>query len=225
MPFAPDIVIVDYGLGNIRSIANAVGYVGGRATVSQDAARIAAADGLILPGVGAFPKGMENLGWRGLAGPVRDVAARGRPLLGICLGMQMLLGRGFEHRETQGLGLIPGEVVRLPVDEGSRLPHIGWTGLIEPASGRWDGTLLKGAEGRNFYFVHSYAAMPADDAHILARAGYGGREFAACVESGNIMGTQFHPEKSGEAGLALLKRFLDRCAGSAVRQRPAAASA
>lgn len=211
----PDIVIVDYGLGNIRSIANAIAYVGGRAIVSGDPARIAAAEGLILPGVGAFPKGMENLGWRELTGPVCDFAASGRPLLGICLGMQMLMERGFEHRETAGLGLIPGEVLRLPTDGGSRLPHIGWTGLIEPQPGRWAGTLLDRAHDRNFYFVHSYAALPADDAHVLARASHGGREFAACVESGAIMGTQFHPEKSGDAGLALLRRFLTRCSSRA----------
>lgn len=204
------VVVVDYGLGNLLSVSRAVRAAGGEAEITSDAARIAAAERLILPGVGAFGDGMRGLRERGLVEPLRAYAASGRPLLGICLGMQLLMDGSEEFGAHEGLGLVPGAVTRLAGGEagGVKLPHVGWSGL-RPA-GSWSGTPLEGvADGAEFYFVHSYAAVPADPKHRLADCAYGESVFCASLRKGSLVGCQFHPEKSGPAGLKILGRFME----------------
>ena len=205
-----DVVVVDYGLGNLRSATRGLERAGADVTVSDDPATFAAADGLVLPGVGAFREGMEN------AGPYRDAlvehAEAGRPLFGICLGMQMLLTTSEEAEragqgDVEGLDLIPGTNVRFRGVE--KVPHMGWNDL----SVERDHPLVEGVDGEYAYFVHSYYAEPDDTDAVLATSGYGGR-FPAIVanEAGNVVGTQFHPEKSGDTGLHILRNFVDYCA-------------
>lgn len=204
-------VIVDYGLGNLFSVARAVQAAGGTAVISDDPEAVAAADRLILPGVGAFGDGMKGLAERGLIEPVQRAAREGRPVLGICLGMQLLLDVGEEFGRFRGLELIPGRVSRLaPVgDDGAvlKLPHIGWSPLVSSAP--WSGTLLEGLPPEaSMYFVHSFAPAAADRADVLAECRYGSTVFTAVVRKGSVTGCQFHPEKSGPLGLGLLRRFL-----------------
>jgi len=204
------VVVVDYGLGNLLSVARAVHAAGGEAEITSDAARIAAAERVILPGVGAFGDGMKGLRERGLIEPLRAYAASGRPLLGICLGMQLFMDGSEEFGAHEGLGLVPGAVARLPGGgtAGLKLPHVGWSGL-RPA-GSWSGTPLEGiADGAEFYFVHSYAAVPSDPAQRLANCAYGEGVFCAALRRGSIIGCQFHPEKSGPAGLNILGHFME----------------
>lgn len=202
--------IIDYGMSNLLSISRAVEHVGASVSVVPDAAGVRDAAYLILPGVGAFPDGMKELEKRQLIGAIREYADSGRPLLGICLGMQMLLSRGFEHRETEGLGIIEGDVLPLPKDMPSfKVPNINWHSVYEPEEGRWKNTLMFNTPPATcFYFVHSYYASPLLPADILAESSFGDLTFAAAVQRNNVTGTQFHPEKSGEAGLQLLKNFI-----------------
>jgi glutamine amidotransferase len=170
---------------------------------------------VVLPGVGAFANGMAELGRNNLDEVVHEVASRATPLLGICLGMQMLFDESEEFGDTPGLGLIPGKVVTIPSTatdgEFQKVPHIGWNSLQPPEScDGWENSLLSNTKpGDAVYFVHSYMASPADPAHLLAECYYGGRSITACVGKENVCGTQFHPEKSGEVGLAILKSFLN----------------
>lgn len=210
MNAAPRVVVVDYGLGNLHSVARAVRAAGGEPDVSADPADVVGAPRVLLPGVGAFGDGMKGLRERGLVEPLRAYANSGRPLLGICLGMQLLLDRSAEFGDHAGLGLVPGTVERLPRggDDGVKLPHVGWS-AVRP-SGSWSGTPLAGAApGSEFYFVHSFAAVPADPAHRLADCAYGEGVFCAGLRRGAVVGVQFHPEKSGPAGLEVLRRFLE----------------
>ena len=204
-----DIVVVDYGLGNLRSATRGLERAGADVTISDDPATFAAADGVVLPGVGAFREGMEN------AGPYRDALAEhaeaGRPLFGICLGMQMLLTSSEEavragQGDVTGLDLIPGTNVRFRDVE--TVPHMGWNDL----SVERDHPVVEGVDGKYAYFVHSYYAEPDDDRSVMASSDYGSR-FPAIVanEAGNVFGTQFHPEKSGETGLRILRNFVDYC--------------
>ncbi len=212
------VVVVDYGMGNVLSVCRAFERCGGLPVLSGDAAEIARADRLVLPGVGAFGDCMAALAARGLDGPIMDFVATGRPFLGICVGMQILLDWGEEFGGAAGLGLIPGRVAQiLPQETGGvsrKIPHIGWAGLVprtEAGAQSWQGTLLSATPpGTPFYFVHSYSAAPTDTSHILAVADYQGFPVTAAVRRDNITGTQFHPEKSGSAGLGLLERFLDK---------------
>jgi len=206
---APELKIADYGMGNLRSVAKAFEHVGAAAVVTADPAEIAAAAAIVLPGVGAFPEAMREIERRRLAAPIRDRVAAGAPLLGICLGMQLLFERSAEHGGSAGLGLLPGTVEPLHAP-GLKLPHIGWAPLeIErPAP------LLHGiAAGEPFYFVHSLAARPGAG-ELIASAEYGER-FAAVVGRGSVFGTQFHPEKSSAAGLRMLRNFATIAAASA----------
>lgn len=210
---AQKIGIIDYGLSNLLSIYRAMQHVGAKTTVVSDPSEIANLDKVVLPGVGAFPDGMKLLKQRGMIEPLRRHAAQGKPFLGICLGMQMLLGTGFEMEETQGLNLIPGKVIPLPVIDSSgvasRIPHVGWEFIREPRTGVWCNTPLAGnADHQPYYFVHSYFAMPDNPDHAWAEADFGSLSFAAAVRNGVIFGTQFHPEKSGEQGLELLRQFV-----------------
>ena len=193
------IVIIDYGAGNLFSVQNALGYLGFENKISRDENEIRAADGLILPGVGAFPDAMEMLHSTGLVDTIREEAAK-KPFLGICLGMQMLFDESYEFRRENGLGLIPGKVdlIQCPY----KIPHMGWNHLVMNGKS----PLLKGVpEGSSVYFVHSYMAY-TDRENVSAYCEYG-TDIPALVERGNIFGAQFHPEKSGAAGLKILENF------------------
>lgn len=200
------IAIVNYGIGNLRSVEKAIERVGGLPEVTGDAAAIEAADGLILPGVGAFPKAMDRLAETGLDQVVRTRAEAGTPVLGVCLGMQLLFTRSVELGGAEGLGLLQGEVTRLEAP-GLKLPHIGWSPVrIEQPSPLCGGI----ADEEPFYFVHTFAPRPEPDV-LLGSAAYGER-VAAVVGRHPVYGAQFHPEKSSAAGLRLLRNFTAICA-------------
>ncbi len=201
-----EIAIVDYGMGNRRSVEKALEHIGARATITRDPERLAAAAGLIVPGVGAFPKAMESLRELGLAEVLVERLSAGTPVLGICLGMQLAFDSSTELGGASGLGVVPGEVRRLQADS-LKLPHIGWN---EVAFTR-DSPLTADLPRRcAFYHVHSYAAHPADPRDILGTADYG-ETFATAVQRDSFYGVQFHPEKSSSAGLRLLANFAGIC--------------
>jgi imidazole glycerol-phosphate synthase subunit HisH len=201
------IAIADYGMGNRRSVEKALEHVGARVRITRDPTALDAADALVVPGVGAFPQGMRNLIELGLDDRIRAIAAAGTPVLGICLGMQLLFDRSSEHELTEGLGLLAGEVSPLQAG-GRRIPHIGWNDVrVERPSPLTAGLP---AEGCAFYHVHSLAARPEDPDDVIATTEYGER-FATIVGHGNIFGVQFHPEKSSRDGLALLANFVALC--------------
>jgi glutamine amidotransferase len=215
--------VIDYGMGNRRSVQKALEHVGARAEITRDPARMASADGLVLPGVGAFPRAMRNLAELELGGPLRAAAAAGQPLLGICLGMQLLFERSEEFESTPGLGLIPGVVTPL-VTGGLRVPHIGWNEVRFEHPSPLTEDLPAG--GGAFYHVHSLAARPAHANDVIATTEYGER-FATIVGRESIMGVQFHPEKSSALGLRMLASFTRVCQGGAGRlptRRPAVSS-
>jgi imidazole glycerol-phosphate synthase subunit HisH len=195
------ITVADYGMGNLRSVVKAFEHVGATPTVTSDPTEIAAAGALVLPGVGAFPEAMREISARGLAEPIRSRVEDGVPLLGICLGMQLLFESSTEHGGALGLGLLDGEVKPIHAP-GLKLPHIGWA----PVRRERESDLTSGiADDEPFYFVHSLIARPAPD-ELIGSAEHGER-FAAIVGRGNVYGTQFHPEKSSGAGLAMLGNF------------------
>ena len=200
------IALIDYGMGNRRSVEKAFEHVGARARFTSDQRDIRAADGLVVPGVGAFPPAMARLRELGLDELVRERAAAGAPVLGICLGFQLLYTRSEEHQDVEGTGLLSGTVTRLAAP-GLKIPHIGWNEVtLERPSALTEGF---GATA-SFYHVHSYAARPDDDADVVGRGEYGER-FVSIAERGTIMGAQFHPEKSSRNGLALLRNFTRVC--------------
>jgi glutamine amidotransferase len=199
------IAILDYGMGNLRSVEKALEHVGATAAISSDAGAARAADGLILPGVGAFPKAMARVRELGLDELIAERREAGVPILGICLGLQLLFASTTELGGAAGLGLLPGEVDELDADS-LKVPHIGWSPV------RWerDSRLTEGIETETpFYFVHSFAPKPLDD-DLLGTAAYGAR-FACAAERDNVFGVQFHPEKSSAAGLRLLANFAGVC--------------
>lgn len=211
----PRVTIIDYGMGNLFSVWRAFEHCGAEVVLTSEPDKIVAADYLVLPGVGAFADGMAELRERGLIESIREYAATGKPFMGICLGMQMMMQRSEEFGTFEGLGLIEGSVVLFDaVDENGgrlKLPHIGWSEL-QPAgeSPAWDKTILKNiVPGTPTYFVHSYTAQPVHPENILAVARYGVHDVTAAVVRGNLYGTQFHPERSGPAGLEIIKGFLD----------------
>jgi len=202
--------IVDYGIGNLFSVRRALEHVGADVSLTSSPSEIGSADRLLLPGVGAFEPCIRNLTTSGLADPVREFAATGRPFLGICVGMQLLFDYSLEFGRHHGLGLIPGHVSPIPND-GRKVPHIGWSQLELPAGrNNWSGTLLvDAAPGKSSaYFVHSYSAQTADPAHRLANVDYEGYTICAAVQRDNVSGFQCHPEKSGTVGLRVLERFV-----------------
>lgn len=201
------IAIVDYGVGNLFSLRSSLAAVGAEAEVTKDASVIRSAGKVILPGVGAFEDAMNKLRSSGLAETVIAEAASGKPLLGICLGMQMLFDRSFEYGEHAGLGLIPGSVVPIGdvIPTGLKIPHIGWNALH--FSGRKSPLFRYIKEGDCVYFVHSYYAADCEE-NVIATAEYGA-ELTAAVQKDNIFGCQFHPEKSGKVGLGILRAFCE----------------
>jgi len=200
------IAVVDYGMGNRRSVEKALEHVGARAAITRDHDAIRGAAGVVVPGVGAFPRAMENLAALGLDELLRERAGAGAPVLGICLGMQLLFESSAEHGGARGLGLLAGDVAYLDT-AGKALPHIGWNLVTLRRPARLTEGLGAGAA---FYHVHSLACRPAEAADVVGTAQYGTR-FASIVERGNVFGAQFHPEKSSRDGLALLRNFVGVC--------------
>ncbi|MBB6673151.1 imidazole glycerol phosphate synthase subunit HisH [Cohnella nanjingensis] len=206
------IAIIDYGMGNLHSVSKAVERLGCDAVVTSSAEEILAADGVILPGVGAFGDAMRNLGETGLDATVREYAASGKPLLGICLGMQLLFSESEEYGRNEGLGLLPGRVVRFEGDY--KVPHMGWNELAfaQPSP------LFAGLAPGHVYFVHSFHVLPERREDLLATADYH-QPVTAIVGRGSVYGMQFHPEKSGELGMALLRRFVELAEGGVEPKR------
>ncbi len=211
-----EIVVVDYGMGNVSSVRNALAKIGARAVLSDDPDALEAAQGVILPGVGGFPDCMGALEQAGLSEPLKRVIARDVPYLGICLGLQILFEESEEFGATPGLGILPGRVRRFPEgmrESGSALPlkvpHMGWN---QPRMHKPSPLLADVPEGAHFYFVHSYYAEPSEEARpwIAATCDFG-VSFIAGVHRGNLFATQFHPEKSGALGLGILRRFAEMC--------------
>jgi glutamine amidotransferase len=205
----PRIAVVDYGMGNRRSVEKALEHVGARSSITRDHDELRAADALVVPGVGAFPLAMANLHELGLAELIRERAGQGTPILGICLGMQLLFERSVELGSTDGLGLIAGEVGWID-PRGLRVPHIGWNEVrFERPSALTAGLP---ASGCPFYHVHSLAARPVDPDDIVGTTEYGER-FTTIVARGSVFGVQFHPEKSSTDGLRMLRSFTALCEG------------
>lgn len=200
------IVIIDYGMGNLRSVKNALDFLGLESKISADEEEIRNADGLILPGVGAFPDAMDTIERLSLDNIIKKEVANNKPLLGICLGMQLLFENGFEGIERKGLGLLRGSIVKMNNDKKNniKIPHIGWNNLIY---NKKDELFNSIEEGKFVYYVHSYFAQGYNDDDLIAYSEYGKNKIPGVVRCKNVMGAQFHPEKSGTVGLAILKNF------------------
>lgn len=200
------VALIDYGAGNLRSVANALRGLGVEPVTAAAPDALTDCTHLVLPGVGSFGDCMEQLEKRGLVPAIREWVAAGRPYLGICLGYQILFDSSAESPGVSGLGIVPGTVRRFKEAPGLKIPHMGWNSVVprKPDTGNWAGL---GAEPY-FYYVHSYFPVPDDDAVIAAETAYGGDSFAAAIELPNLFACQFHPEKSQDAGLRLIRNFL-----------------
>lgn len=205
-----EIIVIDYGLGNLNSVVRAITAAGGKCRISANHADFVHAKKLILPGVGAFAAGMDGLRERKMIEPLIEQVKKGKELLGLCLGMQLLFDKGEEFGTHKGLGLIPGVVKKLhPMTEEAKIPHMGWNALLYPKNKKWKNTILENLKEKDMvYFVHSFAPAPSLPAHCIAETVYGNEYFCSVVSNGNIHGTQFHPEKSGEIGQKILRKFL-----------------
>ena len=209
-----DVIVVDYGCGNILSVKRGLETVGARVVLTDNPQVIKSAKHIVLPGVGAFAKGMKALNRLNGGDAIKRAAENGANVLGICLGMQMLMDESEEFGKNPGLGLIPGKVVPIPAhkQDGTRhkVPNIGWNELRPTArQNSWKKTILDFVEPNTaVYFVHSFMAMPDDDKHTIADYNYGGHDVVAAIGNGRIYGCQFHPEKSGQTGLRVLERFV-----------------
>jgi len=204
------ITIVDYGSGNLRSVQKAFERLGAETTITQSPAAVAAADRLVLPGVGAFGDAMRALDALGLVSPIREYLRADRPFLGICMGLQLLFETGWEGGRHDGLGVLAGDVTRFELPPECKVPHMGWNTVTWQVGG-WPGAPgppVSDGDDAYFYFVHSYFARPRDEAVIAAETDYGG-SFCSAVRRGRLFATQFHPEKSQRAGLRLLEAFLE----------------
>ena len=200
------ITIVDYQMGNLRSVEKALEHVGAKVEITSDAAKILKADKLILPGVGAFGDAMRELRNRDLIEPLKTSIAQGKPFLGICLGLQLLFEKGYEGGEHEGLGVLKGNVVRFDLPKQYKVPHMGWNNVT---SVQKNVPLLEGLSPEpSMYFVHSYYVVPSDRSLIWLEADYGHR-FCAAIRQGNLYATQFHPEKSQREGLQMLRNFAN----------------
>ena len=204
------ITIIDYQMGNLRSVQKGFEKVGHKAHISSDANEIASAEKLVLPGVGAFADAIGELHQRGLVEPIKQHIASGKPLLGICLGLQLLFERSYEDGEYAGLGVLAGEVVRFDLPREYKVPHMGWNQAVihKNAAGETAPILNGIEEGTHFYFVHSYHVVPEDRSVISVEASYH-QPFCAAIWQDNLFATQFHPEKSQSEGLKLLKNFAE----------------
>lgn len=202
-----EVVIIDYGMGNLRSVKNATEALGHTANISDNPEDLKTAEKIILPGVGAFPDGMKNLFDMGFVSIMnKEIIEKKKPFLGICLGMQLIAMRGTEVRECKGLGWIEGLVQRIvPKDHSTRIPHIGWNDVSVSGQSK----MFFGVQTPIFYFVHSFALIPKDKSMISSYCNHG-EEFASSIVKGNIWATQFHPEKSQKSGLRVLKNFLEQ---------------
>ena len=211
------ITLLDYGMCNMLNVARALEHAGADVHVTEAPKDAVAAERLVVPGVGAFSECMRAVNDLGHGDAIREFVKSGRPMLGICVGMQILFEASEEFGETPGLGILPGRVRLVPnattTGARQRVPHIGWNHLIEPQAGRiWGKTLLEpfGTVGPAVYFVHSFAAQPSNDDDRLADCDYGGHRISAMVKRDNLTATQFHPERSGTVGLRMLKEFLSQ---------------
>ncbi len=199
------LIVIDYDAGNTANVLRALEKIGVRAELSADPEKILSATGLILPGVGAYPAAMAELEKRGLVSAIKEAVANGIPLLGICLGMQILTEKGLEHEETMGLGFIPGVCRAIPASKDRPVPHMGWNSLqLEQET-----ALTAGLEGQNVYFVHSYFTDVPEE-YIDVTADYG-LQIPAMIHKDLVFGAQFHPEKSGDVGLDILEKFVALC--------------
>ena len=210
------IAVIDYGLGNTKSICSALEKSDAQICLTDSRGEVLLSDGVILPGVGAFAYGMDKLISRQIDVLISEFVSTGKPLLGICLGMQMLFDKSTEFGETVGLGLIPGQVLRLErFDEiPEKLPHVSWSEIRSGGASSWNETILDGIEsGEDMYFVHSYYAEPANQDDILSVTKYSGREYCSTVKHNNIYGCQYHPEKSANKGLRVINNFVEICRG------------
>ncbi len=197
------IAIIDYGAGNIASVQKAFNHLGYKTKLTSDPSEIMNADAAILPGVGSFGDAMDNINSRGLKDTIIEFANSGKPFLGICLGLQLMFEKSEESPEAVGLGILKGEIVKIPTDKGLKVPHIGWNSLDIN-----DSVLLKGLSDNSYvYFVHSYYLKAKEDI-VIATADYG-VEIHASVQKNNVFACQFHPEKSGDVGLTILKNFAE----------------
>lgn len=198
--------LIDYGAGNLRSVANALRAIGVEPEIVPGPGIPEGTTHLVLPGVGSFGDCMAELTKRGLIGPIRDWVLAGKPYFGICLGYQILFESSEETPGIEGLGVIPGVVRRFKDQPGLKVPHMGWNSVVprDPDSGNWEGL----GKEPYFYYVHSYFPVPANDADIAAETTYGNETFAAAIQRPNLLACQYHPEKSQDAGLALIRNFL-----------------
>lgn len=199
------LIVIDYDAGNTANVLRALEKIGVRAELSADPEKVLSATGLILPGVGAYPAAMAELEKRGLVSVIKEAVAKGTPLLGICLGMQILTEKGLEHEETIGLGFIPGVCRAIPASKDRPVPHMGWNSLqLEQET-----ALTAGLSGQDVYFVHSYFTdVPKE--YIDVTADYG-LQIPAMIHKDQVFGAQFHPEKSGDVGLGILEKFVALC--------------
>jgi glutamine amidotransferase len=199
------IAIIDYGMGNLRSVQKGLERVGHSATITNDPAVVADADKMILPGVGAFRDAIAAIEELGMAGPIRAAISGGKPFLGVCLGMQLLFDTSYEDGEYQGLGIVPGKVVRFELPSAYKVPHMGWNQI----GVRRRAPIFAGInEGDYFYFVHSYYVVPQDESYVAIETEYA-KPFCSGIWRDNLFAVQFHPEKSQDAGLRLLKNFAE----------------
>ncbi|PIQ84427.1 MAG: imidazole glycerol phosphate synthase subunit HisH [Candidatus Omnitrophica bacterium CG11_big_fil_rev_8_21_14_0_20_63_9] len=215
----PQVAIVDYGMGNLFSVKHACAYAGMEASTTSTAQELLAADAVILPGVGAFGDAMAMLARRDLVSVLRDIAASGKPLLGICLGLQLLMRESSEFGRHDGLGIIDGDVVRLEGgrDHGraAKVPQVGWNRIHRRGAQAWTGSLLDGVpEDAYMYFVHSFYVRPVDPGLVVATTRYGPAEFCSGLRQGNVCAVQFHPERSGPDGLTIYRNLAARLPAS-----------
>lgn len=210
------ITLIDYGMCNLLNVARAFEHCGAEVTITEDPVAVQHAEKVVVPGVGAFRACIHELESRGFADAIRRYVDTQRPMLGICVGMQMLFEASEEFGEHAGLGILHGRVRAVPgktvAGETQRVPHIGWSHLVMPETGRqWRDTLLENYAGQQpaVYFVHSFAAVPSRESDRLADTVYGGHRLCAAVQKDNLIATQFHPERSGEIGLAITRRFVE----------------
>ena len=202
------VAVVDYGLGNLHSVAKALTHLGAEVILAEHGSQLADVDKIVLPGVGAFSDGMAGLHNAGHVEALKAAATAGKPILGICLGAQLMLSQSEEFGTTAGLGLIPGKVIKIP-SEGIKVPHVGWAQLEPRQEQAWKQGSLRNTPPQTWtYFVHSYHMQPDDASDVAATVQSGAHQITAAVARGNITGLQFHPEKSGQKGLDMLKAFL-----------------